>query len=68
MTLPAHMYRDPAEVYERAEARSCKGCQWERTARLFGTTVRVCTKLLPDGKRRNYGRRCRHYNDGEKNE
>lgn len=64
MTLPAHMYRDPAEVYERAEARSCKGCCWEKTARLFGTTLRVCTKLLPNGKRRNHGKRCQFY--GEK--
>ncbi|MBO4119855.1 hypothetical protein J5T34_03760 [Cupriavidus gilardii] len=65
MTLPAHMYRDPAEVYERAEARSCKGCVHERSATLFGTTVRACIKLLPNGKRRHHGRRCQHYDDGE---
>lgn len=64
MTLPAYMYRDPAEVYEQNEARSCKGCMYERTARLMGTTHTVCTKLLPGGKRRNHGKRCQFY--GEK--
>ena len=64
MTLPAYMYRDPAEVYEQNEARSCKGCIYEKTARLMGTTHTVCTKLLPGGKRRNYGKRCQSY--GEK--
>jgi len=58
------MYRDPAEVYERNEARSCKGCMWEKSARLMGTTHTVCTNLLPGGKRRNYGKRCQSY--GEK--
>ncbi|MCA3186864.1 hypothetical protein [Cupriavidus sp.] len=66
MTLPAYMYRDPAEVYEQTEARSCKGCVYEKTARLMGTTHTVCTKLLPGGKRRNHGKRCQSY--GEKNE
>lgn len=66
MTLPAYMYRDPAEVYEQTEARSCKGCIYEKTARLMGTTHTVCTKLLPGGKRRQHGRRCQSFNDGEK--
>lgn len=65
MTLPAYMFRDPAEVYEHNEARSCKGCIHERTARLMGTSRTVCTKLLPGGKRRNHGKRCQSYNDGE---
>ena len=65
MTLPAYMFRDPADVYEQHEARSCKGCQWEKSARLMGTTHTVCTKLLPGGKRRNHGRRCQSYEEQE---
>lgn len=64
MTLPAYMFRDPAEVYEQNESRSCKGCVYEKTARLMGATHTVCTKLLPGGKRRNHGKRCPSY--GEK--
>lgn len=64
MTLPAYMYRDPAEVYEQNEARSCKGCVYEKAARLMGSTHTVCTKLLPGGKRQNHGKRCQSY--GEK--
>lgn len=65
MTLPTYLFRDPAEVYERNEARSCKGCIWEKTARLMGTTHTVCTKLLPGGKRRNHGKRCQNYGEKE---
>ena len=36
MTLPAYMYRDPAAVFEQNEARTCKGCQWEKSATLLG--------------------------------
>ncbi|CAJ0698750.1 hypothetical protein [Ralstonia holmesii] len=61
MTLPAYMYRDPATVFEQNEARTCKGCQWERSATLLGKTHTVCTKLLPSGKRREHGRRCNNY-------
>lgn len=66
MTLPAYMFRDPAEVYEQNEARSCKGCTHERTKKLMGTTHTVCIKLLPNGKRREHGRRCPGFDDGEK--
>lgn len=55
------MFRDPAEVHERKEARSCKGCTWEKSARLMGTAHTVCTKLLPGGKRREHGKRCKNY-------
>lgn len=65
MTLPAYMFRDPAEVYERNEARSCKGCAYEKSAKLMGTTHTVCTKLLPGEKRRAHGQRCPSYTDGE---
>ncbi|AVA33349.1 hypothetical protein [Cupriavidus metallidurans] len=65
MTLPAYMFRDPAEVYEQNESRSCKGCVYEKTARLMGTTHTVCTKLMPSGKRRNHGKRCQFYGEDE---
>lgn len=64
--LPSYCYRDPAEVYERKEERSCKGCAYEKSARLMGTTHTVCTKLLPGGKRQAHGRRCQSFMIGEK--
>lgn len=66
MALPSYCYRDPAEVYEQKESRSCRGCVYEKTARLMGTEHTVCTKLLPSGKRRQHGRRCVSFDDGEK--
>lgn len=65
LTLPSHMYRDPAAVYEQNEARSCKGCIHQKSATLLGKTHTVCTKLLPNGKRRNHGKRCLNYNGGQ---
>lgn len=65
MTLPAYYFRDPAIVYEQNEARSCKGCVYEKSARLMGTVHTVCTKLLPNGKRRNHGKRCQFFGEKE---
>lgn len=66
MTLPASRYKDPLLVLLEEEARSCRGCIHEKSARLMGTTHTVCTKLLPGGKRRQHGKRCQSFNDGEK--
>lgn len=63
MTLPAGRYKDPLLVLLEDEARSCRGCHYEKTARLMGTTHTVCTKLLPGGKRRNHGKRCRAFEE-----
>ena len=65
MTYPQWMFRDPAIVAENNEARSCKGCAWEKSARLMGTTHTICTKLLPNGRRREHGKRCPAFTTGE---
>jgi hypothetical protein len=49
--LPAHFYRDPAEVYERLEAATCTGCA--HSARVLGSDICI--------KGRKYGRRCKLY-------
>jgi hypothetical protein len=65
MTLPSWMFKDPSEVFEQTESRTCKGCMWEKSAKLLGKVHTVCTKLLPGGKRREHGKRCSNYDDGE---
>lgn len=49
--LPAFMYRDPAEVYERVEGATCVGCA--HASRLLGRDF--CTKG------RVYGVKCKQY-------
>lgn len=55
MALPAFMYGDPADVIEREEGKTCKGCRHEEKHRAFGEVVAICTK----GKK--HGQRCRLY-------
>lgn len=57
--LPQHMYRDPLEILEHAERRTCKGCIHKRV--MLG--IEVC-----DHPRRQAGKaekRCKHYDNGE---
>lgn len=47
--------RDPAEIYERKEARTCAGCQHVSSIEILGDRRPICAR----GK--TYGRRCRLY-------
>jgi hypothetical protein len=41
-------YGDPAEIYERKEGRTCKGCKFlRREASFFGSFVETCKKNVP---------------------
>lgn len=48
-------YANPADVIERAEARTCKGCPHEVVMSVVGTVVRLC------GLGHKSGRRCESY-------
>lgn len=48
-------YSDPALAYERSESRTCKGCQHESVAQMFGEKFRSCSK------NRAHGKRCKFY-------
>lgn len=63
--LRRHEYGDPLKILIDREERSCKGCKFEHSAHVFGKEVKVCTKLLKSGKRRNHGKRCTDYKDKE---
>jgi hypothetical protein len=49
------MARDPADIYEQRERRSCAGCVSIITIHLAGTTKQAC------GRNKPFGRRCRFY-------
>lgn len=51
------MARDPAEIYEANERRSCAGCSHVTFIHLAGTPLPACEK----GK--TYGRRCKAYDE-----
>ena len=59
MTHRSFMYRDPAEIVERAERYTCKGCIY--LARVFG--MDVCSRA-DNRKPGEQLRRCRKYDDG----
>lgn len=59
MILPSNRYRDPAEVYEREEERTCKGCAYLEKVRLFGDDVLICHKS------RKPTHKCKHYKEAE---
>jgi hypothetical protein len=61
MTLEQRMYRDPLQILLEDEAKTCKGCKHEHRQWLWGNLIKLCTKKKPDGKRRNYGARCKDY-------
>ena len=44
MTLESWKFRDPAEVVERIESQSCKGCKHLDAIRIAGQLVQVCNK------------------------
>ena len=48
MILPSNRYRDPAEVYEREEERTCKGCKHWTKFLVFSEEKMICEK----GKKR----------------
>ena len=47
--------RDPAEIYERKEAKSCAGCQHVSSTTILGEPRPICAKGKP------YGRKCKLY-------
>ena len=55
MTLPSPAYYDPADYYERQEARTCKGCRFEQVITIFGEKHKSCEK------NRKHGKRCKLY-------
>lgn len=57
MTHRSFMYRDPAEIVERAERYTCKGCIFK--ARVFG--LEYCTRKELAGDKM---KRCAKYDDG----
>lgn len=57
--LPSHMYRDPLEILEQAERRSCKGCIFK--ARMLGRDYCENEKRTNG----NADRRCKFYDTGE---
>lgn len=50
-------YGDPAQVAERAQAQTCKGCVHEVDILILGETFRQCGKSMP------YGKRCKFYKE-----
>jgi hypothetical protein len=61
--LAQHRYKNPLDVLIEEESRTCRGCQYEHKASAFGSIVVICTKLNDQGKRRNYGKRCKNYKE-----
>lgn len=53
MALERHLYDDPEKILMRHEAKTCKGCVFEREA--------FERKYCNMGKR--YGRHCKSYDD-----
>ena len=51
--------RNPADLYERQEATTCKGCVHIDRMTVSGSTVEICAI----GK--GYGRRCKRYDEGK---
>lgn len=51
--------RDPADIYERQEGFTCKGCAHIDRITVSGSKAEICTI----GK--GYGRRCKRYDEGK---
>ena len=64
MTLPSHRYRDPLDILIAEEARTCRGCHYEHVETLWGQVIKICKKVMDNGKRRQHGKRCRDYLEG----
>lgn len=68
VALPAHLYRDPAEVVERAEIRAL-GCSLCRASAI--TLMRAFCSDPRNGQQRGFptiGIRCRWYDERQPNE
>ena len=48
-------YDDPARIYEKQEARTCKGCVWEDERPQ--SKIKFCANSRP------YGKRCHAYKE-----
>lgn len=59
MALDSWRYRDPAEVYECMEARTCKGCTHKLVLIVIGDKLEACSK----GKKKMV--RCKLYREKE---
>ena len=44
-------FDDPAKVYERKEAATCKGCVHEQQYTIAGQRMMLCDKHRPHGKK-----------------
>jgi hypothetical protein len=53
--MTSFCFRDPARIYEAKEARSCKGCKFEGSTRMFGQTINFCRK------KKRHGMKCSQY-------
>lgn len=51
MTLKSEYSRDPLKILIEREERTCKGCVFERTERVFEIKIVTCVKLRRHGKR-----------------
>ncbi len=61
--FPADQYRDPATVFERAEAKTCAGCGWIARSSIV-VRVRGEEKMFDScGKFNRFGARCRDYTE-----
>ncbi len=49
--------RDPLEILIAREARTCKGCAFERVKRVFEIKLVTCSKG------RKHGKRCKKYEE-----
>ncbi len=47
--------RDPADIYEQQEARTCAGCTHVSSIEILGDRRPICAKGKP------YGRKCKLY-------
>lgn len=59
MALPSNFYRDPAELLEELERRTCAGCIHK---------TRVLNRDFCSSPKRRNGKaekRCKHYDNGE---
>lgn len=59
MALDSYRYRDPLQVLLIEEGKTCKGCKFEKTERMFGERISTCTK------RRRHGKRCKIFQERE---
>jgi hypothetical protein len=47
--------RNPADIYQAKEQKTCKGCAYVESLSVAGISVQIC------GLGRGYGRRCKRY-------